>query len=276
MSDITTVAEAFAERRATQAEPAEVASGSEPDSAPAEAPVETPEVEAAAEEPEAQTPEVEADGTETAQADDGDSEPKGSSRLQRRLRKKIAALKDSEAKNAGLQEQFDALKAKVEEAVARKDGKKGDWLDGLLDKDEPAPKVAKSDDDVDPNVAEVRDRLYRMEVQAETVRLRSELAEVRKEHPSVPAELLLRAVQTDESVDLFDVAEQYDAWIDKQIKSREPGQAKDEPADDAAAARRPKGKSSGGGQPSKTNADKYSGAKSVRELFERRRASAAR
>jgi len=262
MSEITTVAEAFAARRAAQAESAEAASGSEPDSAPAEAPVETPE--------------VEADGTETAQADDGDSEPKGSNRLQRRLRKKIAALKDAEAKNAGLQEQLDALKAKVEEAVAKKDGKKGDWLDGLLDKDKPAPKEAKPDDDVDPAVAEVRNRLHRMEVQAETVRLRSELAEVRKEHPSVPAELLLRAVQNDESVDLFDVAEQYDAWLDKQIKSRAPAQAKEETADDAVSARRPKGKSSGGGQPSKTNADKYAGAKSVRELFERRRASAAR
>jgi len=274
VEQITSVADAFAARRAAQAEPsAEAVSGSKPDSPTAEVPIETPEVEVEATEPTAEAPEVEAGVVETQADAEPDVEPTGSKRLQRRLRKKIAALKEAEAKSVGLQEQLDQLKAKVEEAVDKRDGKSGDWLDGLVGKDDPAPKAAKSDDDVDPAVAEVKARLHRMEVETETVRLRSELAEVAKEHPAVPAELLLRAVQVDESADLFEVAERYDAWIEKQIEARGPVHVS---ADDesAAVARRPMGKSSGGGTPSKAPADKYAGATSIRELFKRRRDTA--
>lgn len=289
MSEITTVAEAFAARRASQAEQAGDVSTSDSDASTttetteAEPSATADEVETSADSPENAETEtkVEADSEDNADekveapADKApvEDEPTGSKRLQRRLRKKIAALKTAEAENVELKERLASLESKVRSAVEGQDKSGDDWLADLFSKDEPEPKTEQADDDVDPAVADVRDRLHRMEVQAETERLRSELSDVRKDHPSVPAELLLRAVQQDAGVDLHDVAERYEAWIDKQVKARTKTETQvvDDVEDKPEAAKRPKGKASGGGSSTKQTNDKYAGASSVRDLFKIRR-----
>ena len=265
-----TVVQMFEERRARLAEgaaaPDAKAETVKVEAKPDPAKVETAKAETAKAEP-AKT-EATADPAKVEPgAADADPDLDGpQTRLTRRLRKQLADGKALLAANTAHEAEIVRLKGLLETAAKGK----SDWLDEFRPKADPKSEPAPDD------LAVLQRRMDGFQdaqaIREATVALEAELAEVAKDHPDTPRDLLLRAVELDDKADLSQIAEEYDAFA---LRLRGEGVTKQEPAKARAAVRPPDGRSAGGAQASSSTTDIYAGATTVAELFRRRSASQA-
>ena len=80
------------------------------------------------------------------------------------------------------------------------------WLDNYLSPEEAAPEWQQP-------MAKLNDRLYQFEVAREEATLRADLTQIESQYPSVPTQMLLKAVIQDPNVDIFKLAEGYQSHI---------------------------------------------------------------
>ena len=190
------------------------------------------------------------------------------SRLVRRLRRQLATNKESTTKIGAHEAEILRLKGLLEQAGRERERPK-DWLDEFRPK--AAPATGEGKDGLAALQARVDEMGTQQSVREAAGLLERELAEVAKDHPDVPRDLLLRAVELDGAADLHRTAEEYTAFV---TSLRGKPDTKPEPDRPTAAKRPPDGRASSGAQAPSTK-DIYAGARTVADLFARRAASTA-
>lgn len=218
-----------------------------PSEAPADVNVEAPEIEQQEQETSASLPESDPATAAVKAEESGHRVPynrfKDVNDRKNEYRNQAKSLK-RELKEARAQlEQFQSKPSvPAEESL-------DDWLGGVEDTSDP----------YDERFNELNGRLYEFEVQQASVSLSQEVSKARDKYPGVPEQVLYKAVVDDGEVDVMEIAERYNDFIDtiqQQAIERYMQESKPEPKKAAPRPRKSGSSPSNPTRPSKTAAPK--------------------
>jgi hypothetical protein len=123
-------------------------------------------------------------------------------------REQISAM---EQRVEELQRQLSSPKA-AEERYETKENDEFDWLEDY-DDDNFDENIAEAGAETDNRYSGLEERLYKFEVAQAQTDLEAEMASAKQEFPDVPDEIMLHAVVSDPTVSVYEVAAQYNDFV---------------------------------------------------------------